>query len=332
MTASNTVTKYHGILIEQPGEADVLQYKSLELPPPPAGHVKVQIHAAGLNFIDIYQRRGTYKVELPFTPGREAAGIVVEVGDGVTDFKAGDRVAYAHGLGGYAEYANVDANFLIHLPEKISFVDGAAFPLQGMTAHYLIHEFHEIKPGETVLIHAAAGGMGLILTQWAKKLGARVFGTVSSDKKAQLAKAAGADEIIFYTEKDFAKEALRLTDGKGVDMIIDGVGKTTFPLDLEAIKLRGDIVIYGSASGPAEPISPNTFQLKSVSVHGGSLFNFIREKEELQMRANAVLKAMEEGWLKLRIEQVLPLQEAAKAQTLLQGRETTGKLVLKVRD
>ena len=332
MTASNTVTKYHGILIEKTGEVDVLQYKSLELPPPPPGQVKVCIHAAGLNFIDIYQRRGTYKVDLPFTPGREASGIVDSVGEGVTEFKPGDRVAYAHGLGGYAEYTNVDANFLIHLPENISFIDGAAFPLQGMTAHYLIHEFHPIQPGETVLIHAAAGGMGLLLTRWAKKLGARVIGTTSSPKKAELAKQAGADEIIIYTEANFAEEAQRLTGGKGVDMIIDGVGKTTFPLDIDAVKVRGDIVIYGSASGPADPVAPNSFQLKSVSVHGGSLFNFIREKDELRMRAKAVLDAMKEGWLKLHIEQVLPLKEAAKAQTLLQNRETTGKLVLKVRD
>ncbi len=332
MTATGTVTKYNGILIEKTGEVDVLQYKSLELPPPPPGQAQVRIHAAGLNFIDIYQRRGTYKVDLPFTPGREAAGVVEAVGEGVTEFKPGDRVAYAHGLGGYAEYTNVDANFLIHLPENISFIDGAAFPLQGMTAHYLIHEFHEIKPGETVLIHAAAGGMGLLLTRWAKKLGARVIGTTSSQKKAELAKAAGADEVIIYTETNFATEAQRLTDGKGVDLIIDGVGKTTFPLDMEAVKLRGDIVIYGSASGPADPIGPNSLQLKSISVHGGSLFNFIREKDELRMRAKAVLDAMEAGWLKLHIEQVLPLQEAAKAQLLLQNRETVGKLILKVRD
>lgn len=329
---TGTKTQYHGILIERTGEVDVMQYKALELPDPPAGYVKVRIHAAGLNFVDIYQRRGTYKVELPFTPGREAAGVIEAIGAGVTEFKVGDRVAYAHGVGGYAEYSNVDAQFLIPLPENISFIDGAAFPLQGMTAHYLLHEFHTIKPGETVLIHAAAGGMGLILTRWAKKLGARVLGTTSNLKKAALAKEAGADEIIIYTEKNFAEEALKLTGGKGVDFIIDGVGKTTFPLNFEAIKTRGDIVIYGSASGPADPVGPNTFQTKSVSVHGGSLFNFIREKEEMRMRARAVLDGMEEGWFKLHIEHVLPLKDAAKAQSLLENRETVGKLVLKIRD
>ena len=300
--------------MEQPGEVEVLQYRSLELPPPAPGQVKVRIYAAGLNFIDIYQRRGTYKVDLPFTPGREAAGIIEAVGEGVSDYQVGDRVAYAHGLGGYAEYSNVDADFLIALPDKVSFIDGAAFPLQGMTAHYLVHEFHTIKPGETVLIHAAAGGMGLLLTRWVKKLGGRVIGTTSNETKANLAKEAGADEVIIYTEKNFAKEALRLTGGKGVDMIIDGVGKTTFPLDLDAIKLRGDIVIYGSASGPADPVSANSFQTKSVSVHGGSLFNFIRQKDELRMRAKAVLEGIEQGWLKLHIDHVFPLQEAATAR------------------
>ena len=331
MTTS-TVTKYHGILIESPGDASVLQYRALELAPPGPGQVRVKIHAAGLNFIDIYQRRGTYKVDMPFTPGREAAGVIEAVGESVVDFKIGDRVAYAHGLGGYAEYNNVDANFLFHLPENISYIQGAALALQGLTAHYLVHEFHTIQKGETVLIHAAAGGMGLLLTRWVKRLGGRVIGTTSTEAKAALAREAGADEVIIYTEKDFAAEAIRLTDGKGVDMIIDGVGKTTFPANLDAIKLRGDIVIYGSASGPADPISPNAFQTKSVTVHGGSLFNFIREKEEMLMRAKAVLEGIEQGWLKLHIEHIFPLQAAAKAQTMLENRETMGKLVLKIRD
>jgi NADPH2:quinone reductase len=241
-------------------------------------------------------------------------------------------VAYSHGLGGYAEYNNVDANFLFHLPENISYIQGAALALQGLTAHYLVHEFHTIQKGETVLIHAAAGGMGLLLTRWVKRLGGRVIGTTSTEAKAALAREAGADEVIIYTEKDFAAEAIRLTDGKGVDMIIDGVGKTTFPANLDAIKLRGDIVIYGSASGPADPISPNAFQTKSVTVHGGSLFNFIREKEEMLMRAKAVLEGIEQGWLKLHIEHIFPLQDAAKAQTMLENRQTMGKLVLKIRD
>lgn len=329
---TDTATTYHGILIESLGDSSVLQYRTLELPPPGPGQVRVQIHAAGLNFVDIYQRRGTYKVDLPFTPGREAAGIVEAVGPGVTDFKAGDRVAYAHGLGGYAEYSNVDVNFLIHLPEKVSFVQGAAIMLQGLTAHYLVHEFHTIQKGETVLIHAAAGGMGLLLTRWVKKLGGRVIGTTSTETKANLAREAGADEVIIYTDKDFAQEAQRLTGGRGVDMIIDGVGKTTFSSNLEAIKLRGDIVIYGSASGPAEPVSPNTFQTKSITVHGGSLFNFIRERDELLMRAKAVFEGLEQGWLKLYIEHIFPLQDVARAQTMLESRQTMGKLVLSIRD
>jgi NADPH:quinone reductase len=331
MTTS-TVTKYYGILIETPGDASVLQYKALELPPPGPEQVRVKIYAAGLNFVDIYQRRGTYKVDMPFTPGREAAGIVDAVGENVTDFKVGDRVAYAHGLGGYAEYSNVDAYFLFHLPESVSFIQGAALALQGLTAHYLLHEFHTIQKGETVLIHAAAGGMGLLLTRWVKRLGGRVIGTTSTEAKAALAREAGADEVIIYTEKDFAAEALRLTNGDGVDMIIDGVGKTTFAQNLDAIKRRGDIVIYGSASGPADPISPNAFQTKSITVHGGSLFNFIRERKEMLERAKAVLEGLEQGWLKLHIEHIFPLQDAAKAQTLLENRQTMGKLVLKIRD
>ena len=329
---TDATVSYQGILIEAPGEIEVMQHRQLELAPPGENQVRVAVHAAGMNFVDIYQRRGTYKVEMPFTPGREGAGIIDAVGEGVTEFKVGDRVAYGHGLGSYAEYNNVDAAFLICLPDDINFIQGAAFPLQGMTAHYLLHEFHEIQRGETLLIHAAAGGMGLLLTRWAKRLGARVIGTVSTEAKAKLAREAGADEVILYTEQNFATESLRLTNGKGVDMIIDGVGKTTFPTNLEAVKVRGDIVIYGSASGPADPISPNAFQTKSVTVHGGSLFNFIREKDEMRLRARAVIEGLEQGWLKLHVEHIFPLKDAAKAQSMLESRETVGKIVLKVRD
>jgi NADPH:quinone reductase len=328
---AEVATKVKGILVEKPGDIDVMKYQELSLPAPGAGEVRVQIHAAGMNFIDIYQRKGTYQVPMPFTPGREAAGIVEAVGPGVTSVKPGDRVAYTYGLGSYAESSIIHADHLIPLPQEFSFEQGAAFPLQGMTAHYLVHEFHKIQPGENVLIHAAAGGMGLLLTQWAKHLGARVIGTVSTDAKAEIVKDAGADEIIIYTKKDFVAEAHRLTNGVGVDMIIDGVGKTTFPGDLEAVKKRGDIVIYGSASGPADPIGPNSLQTKSISVHGGSLFNFISTREEMIPRANAVLAGIHEGWLKLRIGQTFPLEEAGQAQNLLESRATIGKIVLKTR-
>ena len=328
---ANVVTKVKGILVEKPGNIDVLKYQDLYLPDLQEGEVRVQIHAAGMNFIDIYQRRGTYQVPLPFTPGREAAGIVEAVGPGVTGVKPGDRVAYTYGLGAYAEASIIHSDHLIPLPDQLSFEQGAAFPLQGMTAQYLLHEFHKIEAGETILIHAAAGGMGLLLTQWAKHLGARVIGTVSTAEKAKIAKAAGADETIVYTQKDFAAEAQRMTGGKGVDMIIDGVGKTTFPGDLEAIKKRGDIVIYGSASGPADPIGPNLLQTKSISVHGGSLFNFISTRDEMIPRANAVLDGIREGWLRLSIGEVFALAEAAQAQKLLESRSTTGKIILRTR-
>lgn len=328
---SDVATKVKGILIEKPGDIDVMKYQDINLPAPGEGEVRVKIHAAGMNFIDIYQRRGTYQVPLPFTPGREAAGVIESLGPGVTDFKPGDRVAYTYGLGAYAEASIIHSEHLIPLPSEFSFEQGAAFPLQGMTAQYLIHEFHKISPGETVLIHAAAGGMGLLLIQWAKHLGAKVIGTVSTQEKARLAKEAGADEVIIYTEQDFVAESNRLTNGRGVDMIIDGVGKTTFPGDLEAVKKRGDIVIYGSASGPADPIGPNSLQTKSISVHGGSLFNFISTREERMPRAQAVLAGIHEGWLKLKIGAVFPLEEAAKAQKQLESRATVGKIILKMR-
>jgi NADPH2:quinone reductase len=211
----------------------------------------------------------------------------------------------------------------------MSFEDAAAFPLQGMTAHYLLHEFYLPKQGDTVLIHAAAGGMGLLLTQWAKHLGATVFGTVSTEEKAALAKQAGADHVIIYTKEDWVEAILQQTNKEGVRLIIDGVGKTTFPGDLKAAKLRGNIVIFGSASGPADPIKPNDLQQRSLTVSGGSLFNYLLSREELMKRASDVLDGMQKGWLKMHIGKVLPLAEASEAQRLLEGRETTGKLVLK---
>jgi NADPH2:quinone reductase len=215
------------------------------------------------------------------------------------------------------------------LPDAFDFIQGAAFPLQGMTAHYLIHEFRTIKQGDTVLIHAAAGGMGLLLVQWAQHLGARVFGTVSTEEKAKVAKEAGADEVILYTHQDFAKESKRLTTEKGVDFIIDGVGKTTFPGDLEAVAVRGNIVIYGAASGVADPIVPNSLMGKAVTISGGSLNHYLRSRDELMMRANAVMNGIKEGWLKLRNDHVLPLSEAAQAHQLLENRKTVGKIILR---
>jgi len=318
--------------ITQNGDASVLQLKNLTVPTPGPGQALVKLHTIGLNFIDIYMRSGRYATQLPFIPGLEGAGVVEAVGPGVQVVKPGDRVAYTGTIGSYAEYNLVKAEQLIPLPKEISFEQGAAFPLQGMTAHYLLHEFYTIKPGDTILVHAAAGGVGLLLVQWIKKMGGKVIGTVSTEEKAQLARQAGADHVILYNQQDFAEETKKLTQGRGADYIIDGVGKTTFTKDLEAAKIRGHICLFGSASGPAEPLLPNSLQAKSLTLSGGTLFTFLNTREELLTRAQAVLKGIGEGWLKLKIDYVFPLEEAAKAQAMLESRQTVGKVILKIDD
>ena len=319
------------IKISSYGAPDVLKYSNSEpKPTPAAGQALVKIHTAGLNFVDIYQRRGTYPVQLPYIPGLEASGVVEEVGADVLGVRPGDRVAYTGHLGSYSEYTVIDAGRLIPLPEEISFEQGAAFPLQGMTVHYLIHDFREPKPGDTVLVHAAAGGVGLLLVQWAKRLGAIVICTVSTEEKAHAAAEAGADHVILYTKQDFVSETMRFTNGRGAQLIFDGVGKSTFSGDLEAVSLKGHIVIFGSASGPADPVLPNALATRSVSLSGGSLGNFIATREDLVRRSRDVLRAIKEGWLKLRIDRVLPLAEAEEAHRLLEGRKSMGKIVLKV--
>jgi NADPH2:quinone reductase len=321
------------IRISSYGDADMLKLTDAEPKPLPAtGQVLVKIHAAGVNFVDIYQRRGLYPVKLPFIPGLEASGVVEAVGDKVAEFRQGDRVSYTGHLGSYSEYTAIDAGRLINLPKDLSFEQGAAFPLQGMTAHYLVHDFHEPKPGETVLVHAAAGGVGLQLVQWAKHLGAIVIGTVSTEEKARAAKEAGADHVILYTKQDFVSETKRLTEGHGADLILDGVSKTTFAGDLEAAAIHGHVVIFGSASGPADPLVPNSLMAKSISVSGGSLVNYTATRKDLLRRSKAVLSAIKDGWLKLRISHVLSLSEAEKAHRLLEGRQSLGKIILKVVD
>ncbi len=330
--STNTKVKTQGIRMEKTGGPEVMQFGALEINEPGEGQALVKLHAAGVNFIDIYQRAGRYPVPLPYTPGLEGAGIVEKLGPGVTHLKIGDRVAYTGIPGSYAQANVVPADRLIKMPENISFEQGASFPLQGMTAHYLIYDYHQIKKGDDVLIHAAAGGMGLLLVQWAKHLGARVIGTVSTDEKARLAKDAGADDVIIYSREDFVAETKRLTSDKGADYIIDGVGKDTFTKSLDAVKANGHVTLFGSASGPADALQPNSLQAKSITVSGGSLFNKIGTTEELARRAADVLNGISEGWLKLRIEHVLPLSEAARAHELLENRKTTGKLVLKCVD
>ena len=320
------------IRIHQTGDAKVMQLQQVAQPKPGVGEALIHLKAAGLNFIDIYMRSGRYPTELPYTPGFEGAGIVEAIGDGVTEVKPGDRVAYTSGLGSFAEYNVVKATKLIPLPENISFEQGAAFPLQGMTAHYLLHEFHQIKKTDHILVHAAAGGMGLLLVQWIKHMGATVIGTVSTAEKAKIAKAAGADHVILYSTEDFVSEVKKLTHDIGADYIIDGVGKSTFTKDLDAVRRRGHICIFGSASGPAEPLAPNSLQAKSITVSGGSLFNFVDTREEMLTRAQAVITGIQAGWLKLRVDHVFSLEQAIEAQSLLESRNTIGKVILKIND
>lgn len=316
------------IQMSEYGGPEVLKIKNVELNKPSKGQALIRIKMAGVNFIDIYQRRGTYPVKLPYIPGLEAAGVVEAVGEDVKNVKPGDRVAYVHEPGSYAEQSLVSAEHLILLPAELSFEQGAALPLQGMTAHYLIHEFRKINPNDIVLIHAAAGGMGLLLVQWAKHLGAKVLGTTSTEEKAEMAKNAGADEVILYTKQDFVAEVKRLTNGHGADLIIDGVGKTTFPGNLQAAALRGNIVIFGAASGPADPISPNSLMIHSLTVSGGSLFNYLLSTQELLERSSAVLTGIQQKWLKLHIDEIFPLEKAAKAHQKLESRNTSGKVLL----
>jgi NADPH2:quinone reductase len=315
------------IQISEYGGPEVLKLQEVQIAKPNKDQALINVKAAGVNFIDVYQRRGTYPVKLPYVPGLEASGIVESVGENVKNVKPGDRVAFVHEPGTYAEQCLVDAKHLIALPAKMTFEEGASFPLQGMTAHYLLHEFRKVKPNDIVLIHAAAGGMGLLLVQWAKHLGAKVIGTTSTEEKAKIAKDAGADEVILYSKQDFVVEIKKLTNNHGADLIIDGVAKTTFAGNLEAAALRGNIVIYGAASGLADPFSPNMLMKRSLTVSGGSLFNYLLTPEELQMRANAVLEGIQQGWLKLRIDQ-FPLQNAAEAHRQLENRQSIGKIIL----
>ncbi len=318
------------IQVTKTGDASVLELAELPTPQPGRGEALVRLKAAGLNFIDIYIRTGRYERPLPFTPGLEASGIVEAVGPDVTEVKVGDRVAYTDQMGSYAEYNLVKASQLIPLPDNVSFEEGAAIPLQGMTAEYLVNEFYHIKKDDYVLIHAAAGGVGRLLVQWCKHLGAIVIGTVSTQDKAQVAKNAGADHVILYTQEDFVAATKKITADKGVDYIIDGVGKSTFTKDLDAARVCGHICLFGSASGPADPFAPNSLQAKSLTLYGGSLFNFILTREELLKRANAVFNGINAGWLTLKIDYKYPLEQAAKAQQMLEERQTTGKIILTI--
>ncbi|HKB66438.1 MAG TPA: quinone oxidoreductase [Pyrinomonadaceae bacterium] len=319
----------NAIQVARVGAPEALTLVELPVPDPKPNEALVQIKAAGVNFIDVYFREGRYPAPLPFINGQEASGIVVAVGPDVTTLRLGDRVAYTGVLGSYAEYAAVPADRLIKIPDELDFEQAAAALLQGMTAHYLSHSTYPIKTGETALIHAAAGGVGLLLVQMAKQLGAHVIGTAGSEEKAQLARAAGADEVIIYTEQDFETETKRLTGNEGVHVVYDGVGKDTFARDLKVLRPRGYLVLFGGASGAVPP-----FDLLELTKHGSlfvtrpSLQHYVARREKLEQRANDVLQMVVRGELKLRIYKKYPLEDVRQAHLDLEGRKTTGKLLL----
>lgn len=319
------------IRVHTPGGPEALAYEDVPTPEPGEGEALVRVAASGVNFVDVYHREGRYPLALPFTPGSEAAGTVEAVGANVTDVAVGDRVAWAMHVGSYAEYAAVPAWKLVALPSGIEEREAAAVMLQGMTAHYLCHGSYTIVAGDTVLVHAAAGGVGLLLTQMAKALGARVIGTVSTEEKAALAREAGADEVIRYTEQDFEAEVRRLTDGKGVEAVYDAVGKTTFDKSLNCLKPLGTLVLYGASSGPVPPFDPLVLTAKgSLFLTRPSLGHYTADRAALLHRADAVLGAVARGDLKLRIERTYPLADAARAHRDLEARRTSGKLLLEV--
>jgi NADPH:quinone reductase len=317
------------IQVSKTGGPEVLELVDLPVPEPKAGEVLVRIHAAGVNFIDTYLREGRYPAQLPFIPGQEAAGVVEKVGEGVSGFNAGSRVAWNGTRGTYAEYACAPAKDLLHIPDGLSFEDAAALLVQGLTAHYLSHDTYSIQPGETVLVHAGAGGTGLLLTQMAKMRGARVLTTVSTEEKAALSREAGADEVVVYTQASFVDAAKKVTGGVGLPVVYDSVGKTTFEDSLKSLRPRGLMVLFGGSSGAVPP-----FDLIRLSTMGSlyvtrpTLKDYVESREELERRAADVFGWATEGKLKVRIGHTYRLADARQAHEDLQARKTTGKILL----
>ena len=318
------------IVVRKHGGPEQLRYEEVDMPTLGPGEALIEIKASGVNFIDVYHRTGLYPVDPPFIAGMEAAGIVAAVGPAVSDIAAGDRVAYAMTRGSYAEYAIVPARHLVTLPDSLGFDLAAASMLQGMTAHYLTRGAFPLKKGDTALVHAAAGGTGGLIVQMAKMAGARVFGTTSTPEKAEIAAKAGCDEVILYSRQEFQTEVRRLTGGRGVDVVYDSVGASTFEKSLDSLRTRGTMVSFGNASGPIPPISPLVLSQKgSLFLTRPTLAHYTATREELLQRASDVLNWLTSGSLSVQIHATYPLAEAARAHSDLEGRQTTGKLLLR---
>lgn len=317
------------IQVKQFGGPEAMEYVDVAVPEPGNGTIRMHVEAAGVNFIDVYRRSGQYSGSTPFTPGSEAAGTVDAVGPGVTDIQVGDRVATTAALGAYAEYALAPAAMVVTLPAEVDSKAAAALMLQGLTAHYLAHSTYPLRSGEVALVHAAAGGVGQLLIQIAKRRGARVLGTVSTAEKAQLARQAGADEIIMYTEVDFAAEARRLTNGVGVDVVYDSVGRTTFNSSLDALRPRGYMVLFGQSSGAVSPFDPQILNAKgSLFLTRPTLASYIATTTELRSRTDDLFGWVRNGELAVRIDRALPLADAMEAHRALEERKTMGKVLL----
>ena len=318
------------IRIEKFGGPEVLSFKELpSAPQPQNAEILVRLEAIGVNFIDVYHRTGLYAVPLPFTPGSEGAGVVEKVGGGVTDFKEGDRVGFASVLGTYAEMAVIPAAKTVPLPKSTGAIHAAAVLLQGMTAHYLTQSIYRIQAGDFVLVHAAAGGVGLLLVQIAKSRSAIVIGTVSTEEKARIVRDAGADSVILYTEKDFVPEVKRITAGQGADVVYDSVGLSTFERSLDCLRPRGMMVSFGQSSGAVPPFSPLLLSNKgSLFLTRPSLGHYVLTREELLLRAREVFEWINEGVIKIRIDQTFSLQDAAEAHRRIESRASSGKILL----
>jgi NADPH2:quinone reductase len=319
----------HAIRIHQNGGPEVMQWESVEVGEPGPGQVRLKQHAVGVNYIDTYQRSGLYKMPLPFITGNEGAGEVVAVGPGVTEFKVGDRGAYASPVGSYAEERLMPVDRLVKLPDSIDYKTGAAMMLQGMTVRYLLRQTYKVDKNTTMLLHAAAGGIGLIASQWAKHLGATIIGTVSTPDKAELAKAAGCTHVINYKTEDFVKRTRELTNGQGVDVVYDAVGKDTFPGSLDCLKPLGLFVSFGNASGPI-----GNFDILMLSAKGSlyatrpTLVTYTAKREDLLANANELFDVVSKGIVKINVNHTYPLKDAAQAHRDLEGRKTTGSIVL----